>query len=491
MPIRFLIRLLAVATTICVTVSARAVAQEPGQPLTLQQAIALGQRQGYQARSAENVRTSARERNSAFHAGYLPSLSVSGTTPSYNRSITPVLQPDGSTLYIPLQQTDASLLANITQKIPWTNSTVTVSSGIDQYKVTGPTGYTTWSSTPFVVGISQPLLRSNSQAWDLKQQDLSLESSERRYLETREDVAINVTNAFFDYYIAGLNLKNSEANLGINDTLYTLNKGRLEIGKIGENDLLQSQLALLRSQQSREDASLAYHRAKAAFQLAVNLPTSSAAAITMSADVPAFEADTAAAVHWARINSSAINDARASEVQGDREVSEARWNSGVGGTVTASYGFNATGTRASEAYQNLLGAQHLSLSVQMPLWQWGAHTSGIAAAEADRASLRDNADLNRAQVDQTAYFAALQLTQARRSLVIATKADTVAEQRFDVAYNRYVIGRITIDNLYIAQSEKDQALQAYTQALRSYWISYYQLRRNTLFDFEANQPIRE
>jgi outer membrane protein TolC len=159
--------------------------------------------------------------------------------------------------------------------------------------------------------------------------------------------------------------------------------------------------------------------------------------------------------------------------------------------VNASYGFNATGNHASDVYQNLLGAQHLSLSVQMPLWQWGAHTSGVAAAEADRASLRDNADLNRAQVDQTAYFAALQLTQARRSLAIATKADTVAEQRFDVAYNRYVIGRITIDNLYIAQSEKDQALQAYTQALRSYWISYYQLRRNTLFDFEANRPIRE
>ncbi|HEY8063014.1 MAG TPA: TolC family protein, partial [Gemmatimonadales bacterium] len=69
-------------------------------------------------------------------------------------------------------------------------------------------------------------------------------------------------------------------------------------------------------------------------------------------------------------------------------------------------------------------------------------------------------------------------------------ADTVAAKRFDVAYNRYVIGRITIDNLYIAQSEKDQALQGFVQALRAYWVAYYQLRKLTLYDFERKEPIR-
>jgi outer membrane protein TolC len=53
-----------------------------------------------------------------------------------------------------------------------------------------------------------------------------------------------------------------------------------------------------------------------------------------------------------------------------------------------------------------------------------------------------------------------------------------------------VIGRITIDNLYIAQSEKDQALQGFVQALRAYWVAYYQLRKLTLYDFERKEPIR-
>jgi len=74
---------------------------------------------------------------------------------------------------------------------------------------------------------------------------------------------------------------------------------------------------------------------------------------------------------------------------------------------------------------------------------------------------------------QEAHFAALQLSQAKRNVALSAKADTVAQKRFDVAYNRYVIGKIGVDVLYLAQSEKDQAVGQYLQALRNYWAAYY------------------
>jgi len=460
------------------------------QTYSLRQAIALAQHQGSQASVAASTIESARARNHAFTANFLPSLSLSGNTPNYTRQITPVIQPDGTTLYLPLQETDAGLSATVLQRVPWTNTTLSFTSGLSQVKVNGPQGFQTWSSTPISIGISQPIFRSNSQRWDIREQDLRIESSERHFVEAREDVAIGTTNAFFDLYSAGATLKNAQANVAVNDTLYTLNKGRLAIGKIGENDLLQSELALLRARQAAEDAKLNYQRNLAQFRLSINVPPGSPIDIVVAADIPDFEPDTTEAVRYARANSSMIEDAVASEVHADRAVSEARWNGGAGGTLNANYGYNATGSSASEAYKSLLNAQRLSLSVQFPLWQWGAHSANVDAARADRDAARTNAELTRAQLDQTAQFAALAVTQARRSLVIAAKADTVATKRFDVAYNRYVIGRIPIDNLYIAQSEKDQALQGFVQALRAYWIAYYQLRKLTLYDFERKEPIR-
>ena len=63
--------------------------------------------------------------------------------------------------------------------------------------------------------------------------------------------------------------------------------------------------------------------------------------------------------------------------------------------------------------------------------------------------------------------------------------------RFDVAKNRYAIGRIDTGDLYIAQSEKDAALLSYVEALRNFWLAYYRLRRLTLCDFEAAWPLAQ
>src|SRR5256886_3991915 len=92
-----------------------------------------------------------------------------------------------------------------------------------------------------------------------------------------------------------------------------------------------------------------------------------------------------------------------------------------------------------------------------------------------RSTLFPYTTLFRSAIDQAAHeahFAALQLSQARRNVALLAKADTVGQKRFEVAYNRYVIGRIAIDNLYIAQTEKDQALTSFVQGLRGYWQAH-------------------
>jgi outer membrane protein TolC len=466
-----------------------AAAQAP-RTLTLPDAIALAQAQGLQARAARSTRDAAQGRDRVFGAQYLPSLSIGGTAPSYTRSVTPVTQPDGSISYLPVELAQGALTASVLQRLPWTNTTLSFTSSLSQVQRTGGTSSKTWSSTPYAIGISQPLFRANTQHWDTRQQELRYESSERKYLESREDVALAATNAFFDAYAAWVTLQNAEKNAGTNDTLYTLNKGRFEVGRIGENDLLQSELALLRSRAALEDAQLAYARALSQLRIVLALPAGTPLVLAVSSAVPDFSVDTMVAVRQAMLGSSAMSDAELQEVTADRSVSEARWNTGAGGMLTASYGYNATAATAPDAYKNLLDSRQMNLSVSIPIWQWGAHAASVQAAKADRDATKSNVALARANVEQSARFAALQLGQARRSLAIAAKADTVGQKRFDVAYNRYVIGKINMDNLYFAQTEKDQAIAAYVTALRGYWAAYYQLRRATLYDFEAAKPIR-
>ena len=461
------------------------------EPLTLQHAVEMAQQQGLQAQAALSARDAARARDRAFGARLLPQLSLSGSVPSYNRSIIPVLQPDGSTIFRPQQQTDASLNLNLSQRLPLTGGNLTISSSLAQLRVTGDQDRRTWSSTPFSIGLTQQILRPNTLAWDRRAQDLQSDEAEQQYLEAREDVAIQTTEAFFDFYAAQMALNNAITNAAVNDTLYRLNQGRFEVGKIGENDLLQSELALLRARTSVDGARLDYERTLAALRLAINVAPDFPITIATPSDIPTFDADTAVAVAQALRHRSQVIDLDLQDVQARRRIAEAKLNNNVGATIIASYGYNATAPEMNLAYQNLLEAQKVSVALSMPLFQWGAHGADVQAAQADRQRITSNNKATREQISQEAHFAALQLAQSRRQLELSAKADTVASKRFEVAYNRYhVAGRITIDNLYLAQNEKDQALLQYVQSLRGYWSAYYRLRRLTLYDFETGREIR-
>ena len=478
-------------TTALVVVAFLSVARLSGQqPMTLQQAIEIAQQQGLQARVNLDTRDASRWRERAFNARRMPQLALTGTLPSYLRSIDPIIQDDGSTQYRPRRETTSTLGMMVSQQLPFTGGSMFVSSGLSRLDVGGDFSSRVYNSTPVTVGISQSIFRPNGLKWDAREQDLVAIAADRQYLEAREDVAVNTASAFFDLFSARLARDNAASKVAINDTLYNLNKGRFEVGKIGENDLLQSELALLQARSSLDGAKLDFDRANAALKRQLSLPPDAPIEIVAPTDVPLTEVDTALAVQQALRNQSRTTNTELQTVQARRRVTEAKLNNGLGATISAAVGFNQRASVLDDAYRDLAQRQQYTVQVQMPLVQWGNRKAQVEAAQADEDRAKANARASRDQAAEEAHFAALQLAQSARSLALSAKADTVAVKRFDVAKNRYIIGKIGIDNLYLAQNERDGALRAYIEALRGYWSAYYRLRRLTLYDFAERRPIR-
>ena len=460
------------------------------QPMTLQQAIEIAQKQGLQARAIVDTRDAARWRDRAFNARLMPQLSLTGTLPRYERAIVAVIQPDGTTQFKPRRETTSSLGMVLQQPLPFTGGAFFVSSDLSRVDVGGDQSSRLYSSTPVTLGLRQDIFRPNALKWNAREQDLVAVSADREYLEAREDVAINTATAFFDLYSARLALDNATSKVAINDTLFNLNKGRFEVGKIGENDLLQSELALLQARTSLDGAKLDFARANAALKRLLSLPPDAPIDITPPADVPLTEVDTALAVQQALRNQSRTTNTELQAVQAKRRVTEAKLNNGFSATVSATVGFNQRASVLDDAYRDLAQRQQYGVNVQMPIVQWGNRKAQVEAARADQDRAIANARATRDAAAEEAHFAALQLAQSARNLALSAKADTVAVKRFEVAKNRYVVSKITIDNLYLAQNERDGALRGYIEALRGYWTSYYHLRRLTLYDFAEKRAIR-
>jgi outer membrane protein TolC len=458
--------------------------------LDLDGAIALALSRGPSARSASFQREAARWRDRSFNARLLPQLSLAGDLPVYSRAIIPVIQPDGSTKFVAQQQRQSSLAMTVAQRLPFTGGDLFMSTGVSNLNILGQQETKLWRSTPFQVGIRQQIFRPNTLAWESREQDLRADVAEREYLEAREDIAQRTSNLFFELFAARATLANAELNALANDTLIVLNKGRFEVGRIGENDLLQSELSVLRARAALDGARLAADRAAASLRIQLGLPPGAPLELRVTNTVPRVTIDTVAVVSRALENASQSRGRELQDVQQRRRVNEAKRNTGFAATVNASVGYNQTALTFNEAYRSPLQSQQFSVGVEMPVLQWGARSAQIEAARADQERFQTDAKTARENQVQEALYAALGLAQAERQLEISAKADSVGAKRFEVARNRYSIGRIDFSNLAIAQTEKDQALQGYLQALRGYWDAYYRLRRLTLWDFVRDQPLR-
>jgi len=465
--------------------------QTPPATLTLQEAIALAQRQGPSAQAARSVRDAARSRNDAFNANLLPQVTLAGDAANLNHGINAITLPDGSTQFIAQAQNQSSLGLAVSQKIPLTGGTLSVGSQMSRIDLFGDSNNRYYQTTPIYVSIQQDIFRPRTLVWDERVQAQTAVVAERGYLEAREDVAANIAGAFFDLYAAQMSLANATNNVLVNDTLYTLNKGRYEVGKIGENDLLKSELQLLRARASVEDAKLQRDRADAALRRQIVFPDGRPLTIVTPDSIPVVDADPDVAVREALRNASAIQQNALDETQAKRGITTARLSNRFNASLQASVGFNQTANAFGQAYQSPLGKQSLSLGVNMPMMQWGAGRASVEAAKADEERVFANNKARRDALVEDARFSVLQLQQAQRNLLLAAKADTVSEKQFEVARNRYIIGKISNTDLYNAQNDKDAAVLAYVQALRSYWTSYYHLRRATLYDFATKRELSD
>jgi outer membrane protein TolC len=158
--------------------------------------------------------------------------------------------------------------------------------------------------------------------------------------------------------------------------------------------------------------------------------------------------------------------------------------------LTLSVGYNQTATSLPSAFKDLQSQQSAFVGINVPLQNGGRNKALVKIAEHELNATMESIKNQKNQIDIQVFNQVMQLRQLQNSLDISAKTDTIAQRRYEMAKNRYLIGKIDITNLTIAQQEKDDALINYLQTLQEYWLAWYYLRRSTLFDFEAANKIR-
>jgi outer membrane protein TolC len=450
---------------------------------TLEDVILRSQTQSPSFKISETRRENRYWQYRYYKTNYIPQLRLLTNTfgSLYTNQFTPVRQPDGSVQYRQLNQLNPGLNFSLQQPIALTGGQIWVNSTYNFFN-----NYTTdesqWNGTPINIFLNQPLFAFNPLKWDRKIEPIRFEESKRDYAESMESISRDAADLFFSVLQQQINLQIAQFNLANNDTIYKIEQGRYNIGTTSEDKLLQIELQLLRSRQDVAQARLDFQTASLQLRTFIGLRNGEEFELVMPEVVPAFTVAEDEALSHAKETRSAYIAFQRRKFEAESAVAEAKGER-YQVSLTASYGLNNVAPTLSDLYLDPARQQAANLSINIPVIDWGRRKALMRTAYANKKLTDYIIDQDQITFEQEILTKVRQFEMLRLQIEITKKSDEVALARYNVAQNRYLIGKTDILNLSTALREKDEAKRSYIQALKSFWSSYYDLRRLTLYDF--------
>jgi outer membrane protein TolC len=173
----------------------------------------------------------------------------------------------------------------------------------------------------------------------------------------------------------------------------------------------------------------------------------------------------------------------------DANVAQAKADRGFQLNLSGQVSLSQKGNSLNEAYQSPEDNERFSLAVQIPIFDSGRGQARLETAYSAQELERRTVEQAQINFEQEIRLQVKQFDLQRNQVALALRAYEVAIKREEMTRNRYYIGKIEVLELNLAVSEKEAARRVYMNALRSFWLGYYDLRRNTLFDFERQVSL--
>lgn len=455
--------------------------------LTLQQTIDHARRYSPDAQSARHSFRSSYWNYRYYRANYLPNLSLS-STPYLDRAINKVTQSDGSVKFVEQNLLSTDLTLSLTQNVTWTGGTFFVETSAQRLDLFSDNSHS-YQTSPVNIGYQQSLFGYNSLKWNRRIEPVRYREARKKYAETLELVAAAATQKFFDLATAQSNYETACTNYANADTLYMYARGRYDIGTISENEMLQLELNKLTEETNRMNARIEVDNAMQELRSYLGIQQDVELHVSISDFVPQFQIDLDEALLLASQNSPDIDNMQLRRLESESAVAQARANAGLKADIYLRFGLTQTSDRWRDAWRNPMDQQYVSLSISLPILDWGRGKGQVRVAKSNRDLVKTQVEQDKTDFDLNIRKLVKQFNLQARRVHIAARTDTTARRRAEVARRLYLLGQSTVLDLNASISEKDSARRAYLTALYDYWSLYYTLRSLTLYDFGRGREV--
>ena len=353
----------------------------------------------------------------------------------------------------------------------------------------GDQNRTQFMTIPVAVGYKQDLLFYNPLKWARQIEPLKATLAGKEVCYGIEMASETAVEKFFALALAQDQQRMAEEYLASCDTIYAIAERRYRIASIPKAELSILELQKTNARTALANARIARNRAVQELASYLGMDRKTDIELVIPTMTQGLRVDAAEAIQLARENNPKYLEKRQVTVEARRDAERARVEKNLSVSLDASIGLNQVADRFGDAYSHLLSQDMATVTLSIPLKDWGkrknawlAAQSHVEAAErAEQESARDT------EMDVALTVADFNERQA--IVETSRKALTIAEDAYAQTLQRFIRAQANAYDLSLSQTHWQTARQNQIASLQNYWIAYYHLRRMTLYDFQRHKPI--
>ncbi|MCX6253543.1 MAG: TolC family protein [Bacteroidia bacterium] len=458
--------------------------------LTFEEVIKIAEEQSPNALMAKHRFRASYWQYRSYQAQYLPSLTLSGTTPDFSNGLDKVYNSE-SDQYIYLPKNTISNLGtlSLSQNIGPTGTIIALRSDLTLFRDIEKNLPTNYISNPVSIDITQPIRKYNTLRWQKKIEPVKFNAAKKTYLTNIEAVHMNAVQNFFSLALAQINKQIAEMNYSNADTLFRIAQGRYQLGTIAEDELLQMQLSWLNAETARKQADMNLRDKQIRLASFLGYNENVTLELILPSEIPDLQVDMKEVLDLALNNNPEILNQQINVLNAQSNAAQAKASKGLNASLTASLGYSQQSTDFATAYDKLSNSQRVRVGFTFPILDWGLGKGRYQMAKSSLELAQVQAKQSLVDFQQNLFLDVEQFNLQKSQVAIAAKSDTVAMKRYEVTKQRFLIGKIAVLDLNDADSRKDQNRRAYVMSLQDYWNYFYNIRSLTLFDFINRRPL--
>ena len=425
-----------------------------------------------------------------YQARRLPTLNMTVNPFTYNRSITKQFNSaDSSYRYYEGQNMNNSIALNLQQGITLTGGKVYIESDLGRLENYVGLKGASYSSTPFRVGINQPIFGFNTYKWEKRIEPLKFQKAKLDYIQSSENIALETVNLYFNLVFAQQNLKIARSNFANTDTLYQIGQKRFKLFAINKADLLTLQLELINSKNRLKEAHNNNEKTVSAICIYLGIPQDKVISTIIPDSISLTAIEKEVVFDLAHKNNPFYVGLNQQIIESDRDLERTRIESRFSSNLDLSFGLNQTGKNIPDAFANPSEQQMVNLRFQIPLIDWGQKRGRYNLAKSQQKLQSSTLKQREIDFEQDMLISVNEFNLQVEMVKSAKEAAEVAVEVYEMNKQRFVLGQMDVNTLIMQLTRKENAIVSYMNSLYKYWKLYYNLRYLTLFDFEKNRSL--